>query len=174
MVQVRPEPSRGSLSFLRVHSPDGSTSGASTRLSFHFQRHHSAVPFLCELAIARPHEMPSETMTDRVREPDGFIFEVLVALPYAECGWAVEFLPEGGGPMPDMCVEARTAISRRMQAASAAVRPRTTHAPMVSPNRFGRVRHGHRPSMLTRSPSKAEGRLLPKRGGGVKRRFFLL
>ncbi|MGF6442634.1 hypothetical protein [Paraburkholderia youngii] len=92
--------------------------------------------YLCELAIARPYEMPTyyssrtlpfigvigrklqyagsvqnldaklrETMTDRKREPDGFIFEVIVALSYAELGWTVEFLPEGGDPTPDMRVE---------------------------------------------------------------------
>ncbi len=92
--------------------------------------------YLCELAIARPYEMPTyyssralpfmgaignklqyaksvknldaklrETMTDRKREPDGFIFEVLVALSYAELGWTVEFLPESSDPAPDMRVE---------------------------------------------------------------------
>ncbi len=92
--------------------------------------------YLCELAIARPYELPTyysaralpflgaigsklqyatsvknldgklrETMTDRKREPDGFIFEVLVALSYAEYGWTVEFLPEGSDPTPDMRVE---------------------------------------------------------------------
>lgn len=91
--------------------------------------------YLCELAIARPHELPTyyssrvlpflgvigsklryagsvqnldtklrETMADRRLEPDGFIFEVLVALSYAECGWAVEFLPEGPGRTPDLSI----------------------------------------------------------------------
>ncbi len=91
--------------------------------------------YLCELAISRPHELPTyyssrglpflgvigsklryaggvqnlntklrETMTDRRLEPDGFIFEVLVALSYAECGWAVEVLPEGPGRTPDLSI----------------------------------------------------------------------
>ncbi|MBJ9656117.1 hypothetical protein I5588_16315 [Burkholderia multivorans] len=92
--------------------------------------------YLCELAIARPYEIPTYyssralpfigvigtklkyaksvknldakvrgTMTDRKREPDGFIFEILVALSYAELGWTVEFLPESSDPTPDMRVE---------------------------------------------------------------------
>lgn len=34
--------------------------------------------------------------------PDGLIFEILVALSYAEKGWAVEFLEEGTTKTPDM------------------------------------------------------------------------
>ncbi|MDR5743598.1 hypothetical protein QCE73_10595 [Caballeronia sp. LZ029] len=92
--------------------------------------------YLCELAIARPYELPTyyssralpvlgaigsklrfrdrvanlkekilETITKRRREPDGFIFEILVALSYAEQGFAVTFIPESSDPTPDMEVE---------------------------------------------------------------------
>ncbi|MFM0300226.1 hypothetical protein PQQ99_08875 [Paraburkholderia sediminicola] len=35
-----------------------------------------------------------EIATKRTREPDGHIFEILVALSYAEKGWVVQFIPE--------------------------------------------------------------------------------
>ncbi|WP_414953828.1 hypothetical protein [Caballeronia eucalypticola] len=46
-----------------------------------------------------------ETATERKREPDGLIFEILVALSYAELGFTVEFIPEGSARTPDMRVE---------------------------------------------------------------------
>lgn len=38
-------------------------------------------------------------------EPDGLIFEILVALAYAANGWNVEFLDEGSGKTPDLLVQ---------------------------------------------------------------------
>lgn len=43
-----------------------------------------------------------ELLTDYRQEPDGVLFEILVALAYAAEGWAVTLLPEGAGKTPDM------------------------------------------------------------------------
>lgn len=45
-----------------------------------------------------------ELLTDYRKEPDGVLFEVLVALSYAEAGWDVAFIEEGPGKSPDMHV----------------------------------------------------------------------
>lgn len=45
-----------------------------------------------------------ELLSDYRKEPDGLLFEVLVALSYAERGWTVEFLQEGNAKSPDLLV----------------------------------------------------------------------
>lgn len=46
-----------------------------------------------------------EVLHDRKAEPDGLIFEILVALSYAECGWDVDLLKENPpNKSPDMVV----------------------------------------------------------------------
>ncbi len=55
-------------------------------------------------SVSNLNEKFKETVTKRAREPDGHIFEILVALSYAELGWSVEFIPEGPTKTPDMRV----------------------------------------------------------------------
>lgn len=43
-----------------------------------------------------------ELLTDYRQEPDGLLFEILVALAYAAEGWEVTLLPEGAQKTPDM------------------------------------------------------------------------
>lgn len=43
-----------------------------------------------------------ELLGDYKKEPDGLIFEILVALSYAACGWEVELLAEQPTKTPDM------------------------------------------------------------------------
>ncbi|WP_371880035.1 hypothetical protein [Caballeronia sp. S22] len=50
-------------------------------------------------------EKLDETMSKRRRDPDGHVFEMLVALSYAESGWYVEFIPEGPEKTPDLRVK---------------------------------------------------------------------
>lgn len=45
-----------------------------------------------------------QLLTDYRQEPDGVIFELLVALAYAAAGWSVELLEEGSSKSPDMRV----------------------------------------------------------------------
>ena len=45
-----------------------------------------------------------ELVRDYRQEPDGVLFEVLVALAYAEAGWEVTLIHEGPGKSPDMRV----------------------------------------------------------------------
>ncbi len=47
-----------------------------------------------------------DVLTKYAKEPDGLLFEILVALAYAEAGWAVEMLDSGPtGKSPDLRIE---------------------------------------------------------------------
>lgn len=69
-----------------------------------------ALPFFAGIGARWPHAPKVKGLTrkldellgDYKRDPDGLIFEVLVALSYAACGWEVEFLAEQPTKTPDM------------------------------------------------------------------------
>lgn len=54
--------------------------------------------------VKRLNERVDAVLHDYRKEPDGLLFEILVALSYAEVGWEVEFLPESDKKTPDMLV----------------------------------------------------------------------
>ncbi len=45
-----------------------------------------------------------ELLKEHRKQPDGLLFELLVALAYAEEGWDVTFIEEGQDRTPDMCI----------------------------------------------------------------------
>jgi hypothetical protein len=69
-----------------------------------------ALPFLAGIGArwhhaSRVHGLErklDELLNDYRQEPDGLLFEVLVALAYAAAGWDVTLLPEGVEKTPDM------------------------------------------------------------------------
>lgn len=54
--------------------------------------------------ITRLEEKVSDFLWKLYKDPDGILFEIIVAFAYAEAGWDVEFIMEGSERTPDMLV----------------------------------------------------------------------